>query len=93
MSRIPRVAAVALTALLLIPASGVVAADPSPVPVVLEPTPAPSPIGVAGNETASAIPGAGLLGVTWDEVFVGTAKADDYSGGSRPGPHQRQGRR
>ena len=81
MSRFPRVAAVALTALLLIPASGAVAADPSPVPVVPDSDPGSLVHRVSGNETASAYLGPALLGVTWDEVFVGTLRADDYSGG------------
>lgn len=53
MSRFPRVAAVALTAFLLIPAGGVVAQDASPAPVVLEPEPGSLVHGVPGNETVS----------------------------------------
>ena len=82
MSRFSRVAAVALTAFLLIPASGAVAQDHSPAAVVLEPDP--------GIETVSAYLEPSVLGVTWDEVFVGTPEADDYSGG--PGRDRISGR-
>ena len=53
MSRFPRVAAVVLTASLLIPAGGVAAQDASPAPVVLEPEPGSLVHGVSGNETVS----------------------------------------
>jgi hypothetical protein len=52
MSRFPRVAAVALTASLLI-SGGVAAQDTSPAPVVLEPVPGSLVHGVPGNETVS----------------------------------------
>jgi hypothetical protein len=53
MSRFPRVAAVALTASLLIAGGGVAAQDASPAPVVLEPLPGSLVHGEPGNETVS----------------------------------------
>ncbi len=90
MSHFPRAAAVALTAFLLIPTSGVVAQDPSPAPVPLEQGPRSLVHGVSGNETVSAYLEPTVLGMTWDDVFVGTAKADDHSGG--PGRDRISGR-
>lgn len=81
MSRFPRVAAVVLTAFLLIPASVVIAQDPLPAPVMPESEPGSIVLGVPGHETASAHLEPIMLAVAWDDEFVGTAKADDHSGG------------
>jgi Ca2+-binding RTX toxin-like protein len=90
MSRFSRVAAVALTAFLLVPAGAVVAQDPSPAPAGPEPGPGSLVQGVPGDATVSASLEPTMLGLTWDNVFVGTAKADDYSGG--PGRDRISGR-
>jgi len=53
MSRFPRVAAVVLTASLIVPTGGVAAQDASPAPVTLEPLPGSLVHGVPGGETVS----------------------------------------
>jgi hypothetical protein len=53
MSRFPRLAAVVLTASLIVPTGGVAAQDASPTPVVLEPVPGSLVHGVPGSETVS----------------------------------------
>ena len=53
MSRFPRVAAVVLTASLIVPVGGVAAQDASPAPVVLDPEPGSLVHGVPGDETVS----------------------------------------
>ncbi|MEX1296537.1 MAG: calcium-binding protein [Candidatus Limnocylindrales bacterium] len=58
--------------------------------VVLEPRPGSLVHGVPRNETVSADLEPTALGMTWDDVFVGTAKADDHSGG--PGRDRMSGR-
>jgi len=90
MSRFPRVAAVALTAFLLIPASGAVAQVPSPASGGPEPGSGSLVHDVPGHVTISASLEPTLPSATWDEVFVGTPEADDYSGG--PGRDRISGR-